>query len=215
MRRADRRANTLVCASTARGRGAPPERDAGQKGLCPRAGRHVSAAWHSNFTTSSEQTMYAQVPRAAAMEGREGRGPPTHRVRRGPRRRGDGRGRHGLPPVGGPPPRRDGPGRLRPGPAPGGHEDPGEGGTGAASSERRRRLHGSVARRSRPPPRPRSGPSGLGIASGRSRRRPTRRRRSPSPSPRSSASSCPTRTRRSTASTRRRRMSSRTRCSSR
>ena len=64
---------------------------------------------------------------------------------------------------------------------------------------RQRRLHGSVARRSRPPPRPRSGPSGLGTASGRSRRRPTRRRRSPSPSPRSSASSCPTRTRRSTA----------------
>ena len=72
---------------------------------------------------------------------------------------------------------------------------------------RQRRLHGSVARRSRPPPRPRSGPSGPAIASGRSRRRPTRRRRSPSPSPRSSASSCPTRTRRSTASTRRRRTS--------
>ena len=64
---------------------------------------------------------------------------------------------------------------------------------------RQRRLHGSVARRSRPPPRPRSGPSGAATASGRSRRRPTRRRRSPSPSPRSSASSCPTRTRRSTA----------------
>ena len=31
---------------------------------------------------------------------------------------------------------------------------------------RQRRLHGSVARRSRPPPRPRSGPSGLGTASG-------------------------------------------------
>ena len=74
---------------------------------------------------------------------------------------------------------------------------------------------GSVARRSRPPPRPRSGPSGPATASGRSRRRPTRRRRSPSRSPRSSASSCPTRTRRSTASTRRRRMWSRTRCSSR
>ena len=80
---------------------------------------------------------------------------------------------------------------------------------------RQRRLHGSVARRSRPPPRPRSGPSGPATASGRSRRPPTRRRRSPSRSPRSSASSCPTRTRRSTASTRRRRMSSRTRCSSR
>ena len=193
----DTRDSLRACA--ARGRGAPPERDAGRAGLRPRAGRHVSAAWHSNFTTSSEQTMYTQVPRAAAMERRERGGPPTHRVRRGPRRRRDGRGRHGLPPVGGPPPRRDGPGSVRPGPAPGGHEDPGEGGTGAASGERRRRLHGSVARRSRPPPRPRSGPSGLGTASGRSRRRPTRRRRSPSPSPRSSASSCPTRTRHSTA----------------
>ena len=79
--------------------------------------------------------MYTQVPRAAAMERREGRGPPTHRVRRGPRRRRDGRGRHGLPPVGGAPPRRDGPGSVRARPAPGRHEDPGEGGTGAASGE--------------------------------------------------------------------------------
>ena len=204
-----------VRAGTTQGRGAPPERDAEQKGLCPRAGRHVSAAWHSNFASSSEQTMYTQVPRAAAMEGREGGRPPAHRVRRGPRRRRDGRGRHGLPPVGGAPPRGDGRRDVRARPAPGRHEDPGEGGTGAASSERRRRLHGSVARRSRPPPRPRSDPSGAATASGRSRRRPTRRRRSPSPLPRSSASSCPTRTRRSTASTRRRRTSSRTRCSSR
>ena len=79
--------------------------------------------------------MYTQVPRAAAMERRQGRGPPTHRVRRGPRRRRDGRGRHGLPPVGGPPPRGDGRRDVRARPAPGRHEDPGQGGTGAASGE--------------------------------------------------------------------------------
>mmetsp|Transcript_23708 Transcript_23708/g.62107 ORF Transcript_23708/g.62107 Transcript_23708/m.62107 type:complete len:264 (-) Transcript_23708:186-977(-) len=103
------------------------------------------------------------------MERREGRGPPTHRVRRGPRRRRDGRGRHGLPPVGGPPPRRNGHRDVRARPSPGRDEDPGEGGRvrrrgqGPVQAvwEPRLAAHAAGLRGVDGPRRPRRGPAPL------------------------------------------------------
>ncbi len=49
-----------------------------ERGFVRVPGATSSAAWNSNLAGSSEKTMTTQVPRAAAVEGREGRGPAAH-----------------------------------------------------------------------------------------------------------------------------------------